>query len=77
MRWFHRLGTLLRSPASPEEQPTEQIAPTPQAFLCAQCRRARRNPHQVRAGRARARTATRDSRGKFVPDGARATNADS
>jgi hypothetical protein len=28
-----------------------------------------RNPHQVRAGRARARNAPRDERGRFLADG--------
>jgi hypothetical protein len=40
---------------------------TPSGALCARCRRSlRRNGHKVRAGRARARTAERDERGRFI-----------
>jgi|HubBroStandDraft_6_1064221.scaffolds.fasta_scaffold190806_2 hypothetical protein len=39
----------------------------PTVALCARCRHAlRRNPHKVRAGRARARVAQRDERGRFI-----------
>lgn len=42
-------------------------AAVPSVALCARCRRAlRRNGHKVRAGRARARVALRDERGRFV-----------
>lgn len=38
----------------------------PAVALCPRCRHAlRRNPHRVRAGRARARTAERDEQGRF------------
>jgi hypothetical protein len=82
MRWTKRLryrwqflnGLL----SNPEEQPADAAAlaalhatqlesrtatrPVP----CAHCHRTRRNPHQVRAGRMRARSAARDERDRFI-----------
>jgi hypothetical protein len=79
MRWTKRLRyrwPFLGGPlSSPEEQPAEATAlaashaiqvESSTAVSCAHCHRARRNPHQVRAGRARARTAARDQRGRFM-----------
>jgi hypothetical protein len=75
MRWakrfLKRLGLSMRQASSLEEQPAERLAPALQVrvagALCARCRRSlARNPHQVRAGRARARNATRDERGRFL-----------
>jgi len=81
MRWtkrfLKRLALSEPQAPSPEERPAEHPAPAIQAgvaaALCTRCRRALvRNPHQVRAGRARARNAPRDERGQFVA-GARTT----
>ncbi len=70
MRWPKRLAKWLGSQASPIP-PTETpnaTAPTPQKrpYVCVYCQRARKSPHQVRAGRARARNAPRDQRGRFL-----------
>src|SRR5438552_892956 len=75
MRWtkrfLRRLALSEPQASNPEKQPAEHAAPAIQpgvaGVLCTRCRRALvRNPHQVRAGRARARNATRDERGRFV-----------
>jgi hypothetical protein len=75
MRWTKRfLKRLTRSEpqaSSPEERPAESPAPASQigvaGALCTRCCRSLvRNPHQVRAGRARARNAPRDERGRFL-----------
>ena len=75
MRWtkqlLRRLERFERQISSPEEQPAERPAPAIQAevasALCTRChRRLVRNPHQVRAGRVRARNALRDQRGRFL-----------
>jgi len=77
MRWTKRfLKRLVLSDTqapSPEERPAEHPALARQAgiggALCARCRHALvRNPHQVRAGRARARSAARDERGRFLAE---------
>ncbi len=76
MRWaklfLERLARAEPQSPSPEEQPAERPAPAKQVdvagALCPRCRHALvRNPHQVRAGRARARSAERDERGRFLP----------
>jgi len=75
MRWakrfLKRLGLSDPQAPSPEEQPAETIASGLRfggaGALCTRCRRTLvRNPHQVRAGRARARSAARDERGRFL-----------
>lgn len=72
MRWtkrlLRRLARLERPTSSPEEQPAEHPAVAKHAgALCTRCRRTlARNPHQVRAGRARARGALRDEAGRFL-----------
>jgi len=70
-RFLKRLGLSEPPASSPEERPAEHPAPASQAgiagALCARCRHALvRSPHQVRAGRARARNARRDERGRFL-----------
>lgn len=75
MQWTKRLFKRLALSSSPEERPAERqtLAAGNSAHaveevtgrLCAKCRQATRNPHQVRAGRARARTAERDEQGRF------------
>ena len=76
MRWTKRflkhLALSESSAPSPEERPAEHLAPASQlgaaGALCTRCRRALvRNPHQVRASRARARNAFRDEFGRFLP----------
>ena len=47
------------------------------AFVANSRLRVRKSAIKVRGGRARARAARRDERGRFVPEGAGATNADS
>jgi hypothetical protein len=77
MRWTKLFPKLPKRFALSEPQapnPEELPAPESQAAvagaLCARCRHALvRNPHQVRAGRARARNAARDERGRFLPRG--------
>ena len=75
---FQRLKRSQADSSSSENTPTEPAAlpalgdtATSDAHtgaLCARCRRAlRRNGHKVRAGRARARIAQRDERGRFLP----------
>ncbi len=75
MRWtkrfLKRLALSEPKGPNPEERPAEQSAPALQkpvaGALCARCRRSLvRNPHQVRAGRARARKAPRDEHGRFL-----------
>jgi hypothetical protein len=74
MRWTKRLlkRLALSEPQapSPEERPGERQALASQVgvtgALCTRCGAlVRKNPHQVRAGRARARNAPRDERGRF------------
>ena len=76
MRWtkhlLRRLARFERQISSLEQRRAEDPAlakqPREARALCAQCRHALvRNPHQVRAGRARARNAPRDERGRFLP----------
>jgi len=80
MRWakrfLKRLGFSEQGASSREEPPADGQAvamqPRKAGALCSKCRRALvSNPHQVRAGRARARNAPRDGRGRFL---ARAKN---
>lgn len=76
MRWtkhlLRRLERFERQISSPKQRPAEDPAPPTiqvgvAGALCARCRHALvRNPHQVRAGRARARNAPRDERGRFL-----------
>ena len=71
-RFLKRLALSEPKAASPEERPAERPAPALQVgvngALCTRCRRTVViNPHQVRAGRARARNAPRDERGRFLP----------
>ncbi len=73
-RFLKRLALSEPEAPNPEEPPAEEPAPATQVgtagALCARCRRPLvRNPHQVRAGRARARNAPRDERGRFLVDG--------
>jgi len=72
-RFLKRLALSEAQAPNPEEPPAEHPAPaSPVAVagaLCARCSRALvRNPHQVRAGRARARNVRRDERGRFLPN---------
>jgi hypothetical protein len=72
-RFLKRLGFSDPQAPSPEEQPAEIIASGLRfgaaGSLCTRCRRTLvRNPHQVRAGRARARSAERDERGRFLSE---------
>jgi len=68
-----------RAALSPSSEVTPAVSPPLPALtgiaateaatvaLCARCRHAlRRNGHKVRAGRARARIAERDERGRFI-----------
>lgn len=71
MALFERLGwRSIRSDhllSSTEDVPAESRALSTNAQLCARCKRAlRRNAFKVRAGRARARNARRDERGRFL-----------
>ena len=69
LRWPKRFAALLHldaSPAQPAEVPSSQDVKLQREYLCAGCRNKRKSPHQVRAGRARARTASRDQRGRFL-----------
>ena len=70
-RFLKRLVSSVRPTSSPEEQPAETVASglrfDAAGALCTRCRRTLvRNPHQVRAGRARARKARRDEPGRFL-----------
>ena len=82
MRWTERFlkRLVLSEPqASSSEQPPAATVLAPAIALqapiaralCVRCRREiralSRNPHQVRAGRARARNAPRDAFGRFLP----------
>jgi hypothetical protein len=76
MRWtkrfLKRLALSEPQAPSPEERPAERTALASQlgaaGALCTRCRRPLvRNPHQVRAGRARARNAPCDKLGRFLP----------
>jgi hypothetical protein len=73
MRWPNRLAMLLgsrSSPIQPTETPSasarEPAVAQKRAYVCVYCQRTRKSPHQVRAGRARARNAPRDERGRFI-----------
>jgi hypothetical protein len=75
MRWtkrfLKRLGLSVPQAPSPEERPADSQALAIQVgaagAVCTRCRHALvRNPHQVRAGRARARKALRDEHGRFL-----------
>jgi hypothetical protein len=75
MRWtkrfLKRLALSEPHAPGPEERPAEHSAGSSQvAFsgaLCTKCHALlRKNPHQVRAGRVRARNAPRDDRGRFI-----------
>jgi hypothetical protein len=75
MRWpsgfFKRLALSESQTPSPEVRPAEYAAPASQlgaaGALWTRCRHALiRNPHQVRAGRARARDAPRHERARFT-----------
>jgi hypothetical protein len=75
MRWtkrfLKRLALSEPQAPNPEERPAEHPAPASHAgvagALCARCRHALvRNPHQVRAGGARARNAPRDEFERFL-----------
>jgi hypothetical protein len=70
-RFFKRLVLSEPQPSSPEGRPAEHETLAIQAgignVLCARCQHSMvRNPHQVRAGRARARKAARDTAGRFL-----------
>ena len=70
-RFLKRLAKSEPQAPSPEERPAENTAPARQlgaaGILCARCHHTLvRNSHQVRAGRARARNAPRDARGRFT-----------
>jgi hypothetical protein len=75
MRWTKRFikRLVLTEPQapSPEERPAERQTLASQVgdagAICVRCGALlRKNPHQVRAGRARSRNATRDERGRFL-----------
>lgn len=55
--------------ATPEEAEKITIALSESPAVCARCRRKlRKNSLSVRGGRARARNATRDAKGRFLTD---------
>jgi len=57
LRWPKRFAALFHlyaSHAQPVEVPSGQGVRLQREYLCAGCRAKRKNPHQVRAGRARA-----------------------
>ena len=69
LRWPKRFAALLHlhaSHAQPAEVPSREGVRLQREYLCAGCRDKRKNPHQVRAGRARARNAPRDERGRYL-----------
>ena len=53
-------------PSSEAEAPSSEGVRCERQYLCAGCRAKRKNPQQVRAGRARARNARRDERGRYL-----------
>jgi hypothetical protein len=66
--WPKRFAALLHlyaCPAPPAKAPSSQDVKLQREYLCAG-RIKRKSPHQVRAGRARARTAVRDELGRFM-----------
>ncbi len=81
MRWTERFLKRLvlsqpqassseQSPAATASAPAIALEAPIAGALCVRCRREiralSRNPHRVRAGRARARNARRDERGRFL-----------
>jgi len=77
LRWPKRLAALLHldaSPAHPAAVPSGQDVKLQREYVCAGCRNKRKSPHQVRAGRARARNAPRDERGRYLGHTSRLPN---
>jgi hypothetical protein len=76
LRWTKRFAALLHLnanhtqpaevPSRDAEVPSSESVSVKREYLCAGCRAKRKNPHQVRAGRARARNAPRDERGRYL-----------
>jgi hypothetical protein len=76
LRWPKRFATLLHLhanhtqpaevPSREAEVPSNEGVRLKREYLCADCRAKRKNSHQVRAGRARARNAPRDERGRYL-----------